>query len=102
MMGNSIRLYPKDIKEGMRFSAPVFFDDGVNMFLAAGKSVKPYHLYVLKRWNILSLVTYGHEISMDSKFEDVSEVEPIEDLEAFDEEDLSGTVVDSSGTVHTV
>ena len=24
----------EDVKEGMRFSAPVFFDDGKNMFLA--------------------------------------------------------------------
>ena len=28
------------IKMGMRFSMPVFFDDGKNMFLAKRKSVK--------------------------------------------------------------
>ena len=39
-MKNFIKLDPSDIKEGIRFSTPVFFEDGKNMFLAEGKSVK--------------------------------------------------------------
>lgn len=61
-MNNYIRIDSSDIKEGMRFSAPVFFDDGKNMFLAEGKSVKSYHIAALKRWSIPYLLTYGHEI----------------------------------------
>ena len=34
------RIDSSEIKLGMRFSAPVFFDDGENMFLAEEKSVK--------------------------------------------------------------
>lgn len=51
-----------DIKKGMRFSAPVFFDDGKNMFLAEGKSAKSYHIAALKRWVIPFVMTSGHEL----------------------------------------
>lgn len=51
-----------DIKRGMRFSAPVFFDDGKNMFLAEGKSAKSYHVASLERWQIPFLLTNGHEM----------------------------------------
>lgn len=64
-MKNFIKLDPSDIKEGIRFSAPVFFEDGKNMFLAEGKSVKQYHLKALKRWQVPFLLTYGHELKND-------------------------------------
>ncbi|MBQ3837161.1 MAG: hypothetical protein II814_08540, partial [Treponema sp.] len=46
----------------MYFSAPVLFDDGKNMFLAAGKAMKAYHLAAIKRWKIPFLLTSGHAI----------------------------------------
>jgi len=52
----------KEIKLGMRFSAPVFFDDGENMFLGEEKSIKNYHIDAIQRWNIKYLLTYGHLI----------------------------------------
>ena len=51
------------IELGMRFSAPVFFDDGKNMFLPEKKPVKKSHLEILEKWNIPFVVTYGHLIS---------------------------------------
>lgn len=60
---------------GMKFSAPLFFDDGENMFLAEGKSIKKYHLNALKLWHIEYLLTYGHVLLED---------EEIEELEAAD------------------
>ena len=88
------------IKLGMRFSAPVFFDDGKHMFLAEGKSVKRYHLVAINRWKIPSFLTYGHvldplavtqhEVSLSAvpqpvvqpaavqSADDVEEAEPVE------------------------
>lgn len=96
------RIKCSDLREGMRYTAPVFFDDGKNMFLAESKPVKQYHLKALERWNIPFLLTYGHLI--DEKKEDskpkpvaitammqVSEssdvVEEFEDLELLEEVD---------------
>ncbi len=56
------RLKCDEIKEGVVFSAPVFFDDGVNMFLAARQPAKRYHVAALVRWEVPFLVTAGHKI----------------------------------------
>lgn len=70
-MKNFTRIDTDDLQLGMRFSAPVFFDDGENMFLAEGKAIKPYHFAAINRWHIKSLLTYGHLISDDSsEFDD--------------------------------
>lgn len=66
-MKNFIKLDPSDIKEGIRFSTPVFFEDGKNMFLAEGKSVKQYHVKALQRWQVPFLLTYGHELKNDEE-----------------------------------
>ncbi len=50
------------ITEGVRFSKPVFFNDGKNMFLAAGCPAKKYHLAALERWEIPFLWTDGDEL----------------------------------------
>ena len=85
-MAGFLKLTQNDIKAGMRFSAPVFFDDGKNMFLAAGKPAKPYHLAALKTWNIPFLLTVGHVLSQaeidaqtNANLEDVDELEPVDD-----------------------
>ena len=51
-----------EIKLNMMFSAPVFFEDGKNMFLAAGKMVKQYHLAALKKWKVPFLLSSGKAI----------------------------------------
>ncbi|WP_149554636.1 phosphohydrolase [Treponema pectinovorum] len=81
------KINSSDVVLGRRYSAPVFFDDGSNMFLAEGKTVKKYHLDALKRWSIPFLLTYGHVIANediavnDDYIEDLEEVEELEELE---------------------
>ncbi|WP_407400655.1 phosphohydrolase [Treponema sp.] len=70
------------IKPGVRFNAPVFFEDGQNMFLGANRPAKPFHISALKRWNIPFLVTEGQILPDDYvEEEDVEELEPLEDDE---------------------
>jgi hypothetical protein len=90
-MSSFIKIKSGEIKEGMRFSAPVFFDDGKNMFLAEGKAAKPYHIVALKRWAIPYLLTYGHLIAdsdngMLSGSFSSDDLESVDDLEPLDEE----------------
>ena len=80
-----------DIAIGVRFSAPVFFDDGENMFLAEGKSAKAYHLATIKRWKVPYLLSYGHiihdfDVNGVNKVEDedVEELEGLEELDSVD------------------
>lgn len=83
----------RDLKTGMRYSAPVFFDDGSNMFLAENKPVKQFHLDAIKHWKIQKLVTYGRLIDANNKgdpasdgtVEDLDEIEELEDLEELEE-----------------
>ena len=56
------RIECSSIHVGARFSAPVYFDDGVNMFLAEGHAAKQYHVAALKRWAIPFLMTEGHPL----------------------------------------
>lgn len=72
------------IKLGMRFSAPVFFDDKVNMFLAEGKTVKRYHLNSIARWKIRYLLTYGHVIK-ETSFVQANNLLEIENTESADD-----------------
>lgn len=91
-----------DIVLGMRFNKPVFFEDGKNMFLARGKTVKEYHLRALKQWNIPYLLTAGEEIKEvddeesrqfaqfakltgKEKTDDIEELEEVEELEELDD-----------------
>lgn len=72
------------IKLGMKFSAPVFFEDGQNMFLAEGKPARQYHLDSLARWDVPYLLTFGHII--DDFKEPVSDDDTEELLEELEEE----------------
>ena len=58
-MDNLAKIDIDRIKLGVRFSEPVYFEDGTSMFLAAGKAVKQYHLQALKQWNIPCLLSAG-------------------------------------------
>ena len=76
----------KNIKLGMRFSAPVFFDDGENMFLGEEKAVKNYHIDAIQRWNIEYLLTYGHVLEAGEVSEQDSEsLYMLEDLDEVEE-----------------
>lgn len=107
-MSNFIKIKSSEIKEGMRFSAPVFFDDGRNMFLAEGKAAKRYHITALKRWAIPYLLTYGHLLtdSGDAAADDrhiddlqsVDELEPL-DAEKDSEEDITSLFLDSKAHI---
>lgn len=87
---NFTRIESNQMEIGMRFSAPVFFEDGENMFLAEGKTAKQYHINALKRWNIPYLLTYGR-ILLESEliFDEngdvfIEELEEVEDLESLE------------------
>ncbi len=54
-----------DLQEGMRFSAPVFFDDGENMFLPEDLCIKKKHLEVLVNWKIPFVLSYGKPSFLD-------------------------------------
>ena len=75
----------------MRFSAPVFFDDQENIFLAEGKEIRKFHLQALIRWNIEYVFTYGQLLmksednSEKSLVEELPEVEELENLEEVDD-----------------
>ena len=56
------RLEVSKIRIGSCYSEPVFFDDGKNMFLPAGKEAKSFHVSALSQWKIPYLLTSGHEI----------------------------------------
>jgi hypothetical protein len=83
-MNNFTKIKSSEVKEGMRFSAPVFFDDGKNMFLAEGKAAKTYHITALKRWSIPYLLTYGHLLSEPEKGSG-GEGLPVDELELADD-----------------
>ena len=78
------------IKLGIRFTAPVFFDDGKNMFLAEGKTAKNYHIQALKRWKIPFLLTFGKVINEGDDFfnrssDKYGEVEELQELESLED-----------------
>lgn len=79
-----------EIQLGTRFSAPVFFDDGKNMFLAESKTVKKYHIEALKRWKIPFLLSFGHKISenentISENQNFIDDEEIVEELESVDD-----------------
>lgn len=81
-MNNFTKLDPSYFSIGICFSAPVYFDDGKNMFLAAGKTAKAYHVAAIKQWNIPYLLTTGKEIN-PSDYVPVANIEPepVDELE---------------------
>lgn len=89
-MKNFNKINCDEIKIGVRFSAPVFFDDGESMFLAEEKSAKQYHVAAITRWKIPYLLTYGHLLADDfepvpEELYDLEEVEELDDLEEIEE-----------------
>lgn len=86
----------KELTEGMRFSAPVFFEDGENMLVSKGVPIKNRELQVLDRWKMSFVLTAGSVLAdtdtleMDDEPEELSELDDFDDLE--EAEDLEDTV----------
>ena len=84
MLENSRRIEASDLVLGTRFSEPLFFDDGINMFLATNHPLRQHHLDSLYRWNIPHVVTAGYELlfSLEAVKSDVFRAEDIPELES--------------------
>lgn len=98
------KIHRSDLREGMRFSAPVFFDDGESMLLSQGVPFKSRELAALDRWNIGYVLSSGREISeaeaiameKASSASDVEELEDMDELEDADSVEDLDEVDDSS------
>jgi hypothetical protein len=73
----------RTLQAGMRFTAPLFFDDGVNLFAAQGQPFNDFHLRAIKNWNIAVLLTSG-------ELDDSGEPEELEELEELESSGESG------------
>lgn len=84
MLENCIRIEASDLVLGARFSEPLFFDDGINMFLATNHPLRQHHLDSLYRWNIPHVVTTGYELlfPLEDSQSDVFRSEDIPELES--------------------
>ena len=71
------------------YSVYVYFEDGKNMFLGAGKSAKAFHVSALKRWDIPFLVTAGTLLDEIAEEDDgIEELEPLDDDEPAELEEI--------------
>ena len=91
-MANFSKIECSEIKLGMKFPAPVFFDDGENLFIAENKTVKAYHIAALSRWNIPFLLLSDDNSSDleeldDTPLEEICELEDVSDAEDLDDVD---------------
>lgn len=83
-----------EISEGMRFSAPVFFDDGENMLVSKGIPVKERELKALDRWKIQYVLTAGIIIKENEQdIHDTMEPEEMDELDEADEPVASPSAV---------
>ncbi len=82
------------LREGMRFSTPVFFDDGENMLLSQGVPFKKRELDALDRWKIAYVLTAGKEISAAEAeaMERAAKKDQVEDLEELDDLEEIGEI----------
>lgn len=76
------RIEISTIRPGLRFTKPVFFDDGKNMFIEAGIHIKPYHVAALTKWHIPFLLSDGHVLEEGEEVPD--ETDSIDDLDSLD------------------
>lgn len=99
-MPNFQKVFCSDIKLGMRFTMPVFFDDGKNMFLAKKRIVKKYHINAINQWKLKYLLTAGEQMAdtdedmekdfagfAKANYDTPTDVEDLEELEELDELD---------------
>jgi hypothetical protein len=67
------------LEPGIKFTAPLFFDDGISMFAATGTELNRFHLDAIKNWNIATVLTDGE--LMPNGYEYIEEIEEAEELE---------------------
>lgn len=84
------RIKVEDLKEGMMFSEPLFFDDGKNRVLGKMSPVTQRELSVLKQWKVPFVMTAGKSVRRDTQIADL--VEQLEELDSVDDEDTAGSV----------
>ena len=70
------RIKVEDLKEGMIFSEPLFFDDGKNRVLGKMHPVSQRELSVLKQWKVPFVMTAGKSVKMSEEA-----AEPVEELD---------------------
>ena len=75
------RIKVEDLKEGMMFSEPLFFDDGKNRVLGKLHPVSQRELSVLKQWKVPFVMTAGKSVQ---KSEEVAEL--VEELDTLPDE----------------
>lgn len=78
------RISVDDIKVGNRFTHPVFFDNGVNMFVAENIPVSQRDLDMVKIWKIKFLFTWGRLLKEGEKFNPVKDFSGIKKYEPVD------------------
>lgn len=86
-MNSMQQIQIETLKEGMMFSAPLFFDDGENMFLPKGHALSAYHISVLSRWKIPYVLTNGHIVTSEETESEVVELEEFSELDEVEELD---------------
>lgn len=79
------KVFRNEIVEGMRFSAPVFFDDGENMLVSKGVPIKRRELGALDRWKIAFVLTAGTVLTGDETDSDDELDELVEEVESLDD-----------------
>ena len=67
------RIRVEDLKEGMIFSEPLFFDDGKNRVLGKMHPVTQRELAVIKQWKVPFVLTDGKAVKHDSEISDLVE-----------------------------
>ena len=71
----------EQLKENIRFSAPVFFDDGTYMLVNEGIPIRRRELDALVRWDIPYVLTSGKELQENETLDEAEELEELEDAE---------------------
>jgi HD-GYP domain-containing protein (c-di-GMP phosphodiesterase class II) len=82
------KVYRNEIVAGMRFSAPVFFDDGENMLVSKGVPINEREMKALDRWKVPYVLTAGtvltgNESVADDEPEEIEELDDLEDEPAW-------------------
>lgn len=89
------KVYRNELTEGVRFSAPVFFDDGENMLVAKGVPIKERELKALDRWKVPFVLTAGIVLAADAvdESDEPEEIEELAELGDLEDEQLGPAAV---------
>lgn len=77
-MKEFVKIPAESIRVGSCFSEPVYFEDGINMFLPSNRMAKQYHLDVLRKWHISYLLTKG--VALQNPIEEIDSLELLDEL----------------------